>query len=155
MGNEVGNKTAIDVVSSTAPDLSSTPPTLFQTFKRSQVASVVATVVDFGSLVFLVEVGRVWYVGATAIGAFLGAVTNFSLGRWWVYRGGFNPVLSSGHKQAVKYALVSGGSLLLNSGGVYLLTDLLGFQYAVSKAIVSLLVGVFFNFPMQRSFVFR
>ena len=52
-------------------------PSLIVSLRRSQIASLTATVADFTTLIFLVEIGRVWYVAATAIGAFLGAVVNF------------------------------------------------------------------------------
>ena len=108
-------------------------PSFFISFSRSQIAALVATAVDFSSLLFFVEVLGVWYVASTALGAFLGAVSNFSLGRHW----SFVAIDGVVHHQAFKYAVVSGGSLLLNSGGVYLFTDLVGFHYTVSKLIVA------------------
>lgn len=123
----------------------------FLSFKRSQIAALVATAVDFGTLVFLVEVCSVWYVLATATGAFLGAITNFIMGRKWA----FLAETGSVSQQAVRYAMVSGGSLLLNSGGVYAFTDGLGYAYFVSKLIVAVLVAIFYNFPLQRYYVYR
>lgn len=106
---------------------------------------------DFGSLVFCVEVLHVWYVAATAIGAFLGAITNFWLGRHWSFEAHAGRVRG----QAGRYALVSLGSLLLNSGGVFVLTDYGHFPYPVSKAITALVVGFVFNFPLHRGYVFK
>jgi putative flippase GtrA len=126
-------------------------PSFLVSFHRSQVASLLATVVDFGSLVFLVELVHVWYVAATAIGAFLGALTNFMLGRHWSFKATHGAV----HGQATRYAIVSGMSLLLNSAGVYLFTDLFGYKYTVSKLITAFLVGIFFNFPLHRRYVFK
>ena len=124
---------------------------LLSTFGRSQVASVAATLVDFGSLVFLVEVAHVWYVAATAIGACLGAVANFWINRHWSFEASGQAV----HGQALRYALVSAGSLVLNSGGVFLLTDYGHLPYPVSKAVIAFLVGIAYNFPMHKGFVFR
>ncbi len=118
--------------------------------RRSQTASLTSTLVDFGSLIFLVEIARVWYVAATAIGAFLGAVINFMLGRHW----SFTAENDSVRGQAIRYAVVSAVSLLLNSLGVYLLTEYLEIHYAISRAIAAILIGVLFNFPLQRRFVF-
>ena len=117
---------------------------------RAQIASLAATVADFSSLVLLVEICRVWYVVATAIGALVGAVVNFFLGRQWSFMADHESV----RVQAVRYAAVSGGSLLLNSSGVYLFTHYLSIHYTLSKAITALLVGVLFNFPLHRRFVF-
>lgn len=126
-------------------------PSLIASFGRAQVASFAATTVDFATLVALVEYAGVYYVWATAAGAFVGAVTNFLMGRYWCFEAGH------GHpgRQAWRYAVVSGLSLVLNASGVYVFTDYLGFPYPISKAIVAILIGVFFNFPLQRSFVFR
>jgi putative flippase GtrA len=126
-------------------------PGLWKSFHRAQLSSLAATVVDFGTLVFLVEVGGVWYVAATAIGAALGAVTNFLLGRHWSFKASHDQA----HWQAVRYAIVSGGSLVLNSAGVYFFTDLIGIRYFESKVVTALLVGVLFNFPLHRAYVFR
>ncbi len=119
-------------------------------FSRSQVSSFLATCVDFGLLFSLVEIVHVWYVLATASGALAGSITNFILGRLW----SFEATHAQWHRQAYRYAWVSGGSLLLNSGGVYLMTGGLGVHYAVSVIVVSLVVGIAFNFPLQRYWVF-
>jgi len=129
-----------------------TPPhlPLWISLRRSQISSLIATVVDFSSLIFFVEIVHVWYVAATAMGAFLGALVNFILGRHWSFSADGEPV----HGQAMRYTLVATGSLILNSGAVYILTDSFGLHYAVSKAITAVLVGLFFNFPLHRGFVF-
>jgi putative flippase GtrA len=118
---------------------------------RSQIASVTATVVDFFTLISLVEFGHVWYVAATVTGAFCGAVVNFVLGRHWSFDAGQEDVRG----QAVRYAAVATVSLVLNSLGVYLLTEYAGLHYAVSKTIAAFLVGLLVNFPLHRRFVFR
>ena len=118
--------------------------------RRSQIASLTATVVDFACLIFLVEVAHVWYVVATAIAAFLGAFVNFMLGRHW----SFTADDEAFQGQAIRYAAVSALSLVLNSLGVYLLTEYLGIHYTMSKAMTAVSVGIFFNFPLHRRFVF-
>ena len=126
-------------------------PPLMVSLRRSQIASLSATLVDFGSLIFLVEAVHLWYVAATAIGAFLGAWVNFLLGRHWSFVANHESI----HGQVLRYAAVSVGSLVLNSYGVYLLTEDFGLFYLFSKTITALLVGILFNFPLHRRFVFR
>lgn len=125
-------------------------PPLLVSLRRSQVASLAATIVDFSSLIFLVEVGHVWYVAATATGAFTGAVVNFILGRHWSFKAGDDSVRG----QIIRYSVVSVISLVLNSLAVYLLTEYGGMHYAFSRAISAVSVGVLFNFPLHRRFVF-
>jgi putative flippase GtrA len=126
-------------------------PPLMVSLRRSQIASLTATVVDFSCVIFLVEVGHVWYVAATATGAFLGAIVNFILGRHWTFTAGHGSIRA----QAIRYTAVSAVSLVLNSLGVYVLTDYVGIHYAVSRAITAFVVGILFNFPLHRRFVFR
>ena len=118
---------------------------------RSQLVAGLATVVDFGTLIFCVEVLRIWYGLGTILGAVSGATTSFWLGRVW----SFNATQEHAHLQAVRYVFVSAGSLLLNFGGVVALTELAHLKYWVSKAIVALAVGLMYNFTLHRLFVFR
>ena len=126
-------------------------PGLWASFTRAQVASVTATAVDFGILVALVELAGWWPTAAAAIGACAGAVTNFWMGRQW----SFEATHDHPHRQAIRYTVVAAGSLLLNVGGVYLFNELLGVPYVAAKAGTALAVGIFFNFPLHRTYVFR
>lgn len=126
------------------------PLGFWQSFSRSQVASIAATCVDFGLLVLLVESWGVWYVLATGVGALAGAMTNFLMNRYWSFEAGS----SDWTGQALRYGLVSGGSLILNVAGVYLVTEAWGSPYAASKLLTALAVGWFFNYPLHRGFVF-
>lgn len=107
--------------------------------------------VDYGVLFSMTEILHIWYVTATASGAFAGAVANFFINRHWSFRATHDPA----HHQAARYALISTGSLLLNTGGVWAMTEFCKIHYAISVVCIALLVGFFFNFPLQRSYVFR
>lgn len=126
-------------------------PSFIASFSKSQVAAFAATLADYILLFSLVEIFHVWYVLATALGALLGAIVNFIINRYW----SFEATHRRWHGQAWKYALVSAGSLLLNSGGVYAMTELGRIHYAISVVAVSLIVAWVFNYPLQRHFVFR
>jgi len=123
---------------------------LIVSLRRSQLASLTATIVDFSSLIFLVEIAGLWYVAATAIAALFGAVVNFMLGRHWTFEAADQAVRG----QMFRYAAIAALSLILNSLGVYFLTDYLGIYYLFSKVITAFLVAVLFNFPLHRHFVF-
>ncbi len=118
---------------------------------RHQVASLISTAVDFGTMVLMVELLHRSAVLGTITGATCGALTNFQLGRHWTFQA------DQGHvaPQAFRYALVSAASAALNALGEYGLHDRLGVQYFAARAVVAVAVSLLWNFPLQRHFVFR
>lgn len=126
-------------------------PSWITSFSRAQISSILATLLDYGILFLFTEIFHFWYVIATACGAFVGATANFLLNRHWSFQAAHDRM---GH-QARKYAIVSSGSLILNTAGVFLVTEYLRVHYAVSVILVSILVGVFFNYPLHRYYVYR
>jgi putative flippase GtrA len=119
-------------------------------FFKFQVTSFTASLVDFLMTVLLVELTGLWYLIANIIGVVSGGVTNFFLNKSWTFRS--KNVLV--HKQAFRYLHVWTGSLLLNTSGMYVLTSMLNIDYIISKIFVSFAVGLGFNFPMQKKYVF-
>lgn len=114
-----------------------------------------ATAVDFGTLTLLVEVLHLFYVTAVAIGAFLGAVTNFTINHGWAFSEVKNANAGSRipKNELKRYALVSLGSLVLNALLVFCFTELFRVSYLISKITVAVLVGWFYNYPLHRRFV--
>ena len=117
---------------------------------RHHATAIAATAVDYSLMVGCVELLGLRPVPATAIGAFGGAVTNFSLNRRYTYRA----VGARVGSQAWRYALVSAASLGLNTLGEYLLHQVLGIQYLLARVVTSVVVSNGWNFPLQRYFVF-
>lgn len=124
---------------------------LLGSFSRSQVSAGLGTAADYIVLFGLTEIFHVWYVASVAIGAFIGAVSNFLINRHWSFKAGER----GWHGQAMRYTLVSGISLILNTYGVFWVTEFLGIHYALSVLGVGLAVGIFYNYPLHRFFVFR
>ena len=118
---------------------------------KAQAASLAGTLVDFAATLGCVELLHANPVPASMLGNVLGGVTNFWLGRYFV----FNARRRNPQAQAGRYFLVWLGSMALNAGGLYLFTHLLGLKYLASKIVVSLIVGIGFNYVMQLYFVFR
>lgn len=121
------------------------------TFIKAQAASLTATIVDFAVTIILKELFGWWYLLSSMLGTISGGVVNFLMNRSWVFRAKDKKV----HFQVVKYLTVWGGNLVLVSGGVFFLTNYGGISYVVSKIAVSVLVGVFYNYVLQKRFVFK
>jgi len=101
-------------------------------------------------MVVFVELVGIGPVPATALGAFGGAVTNFTMNRTFTYRAASIAM----RRQVWKFALVSGASLGLNTLGMYLLHGVAGMQYLLARVIASVIVSNGWNYPMLRFFVF-
>jgi putative flippase GtrA len=121
------------------------------TFFKAQAASLTATAVDFSTTVILKEWLHCWYLLASVLGTITGGIVNFSMSRRWVFSARDKKM----YFQAVKYLLVWMGNLLLVSSGVFLLTHYGGISYLVSKVTVSIFVGFFYNYTLQKRFVFK
>jgi len=113
------------------------------------VTAALATAVDFFSVFGLVESLNINPVYATAIGCSLGAVVNFSLNRWIVFRSKDFLVA-----QFNRYVLTSAMSAALNAFGVYLILLLPNSNYLFAWWLVRLLVFLAWNLPTQKNYVF-
>ena len=118
---------------------------------RSHVASLLATATDFLITISLTEIFSLWYVFSNILGATVGGVVSFTLCRLWV----FNRRTSRLHHQAFRYLLAICLSLVLNTLGVWFLTETFHISYVVSKVIAAVAVGITVNFLVFRYFVFR
>lgn len=120
-------------------------------FLRTQLSSLLATSVDLAFTVALIEIVNFKYLIATTIGAIAGAVTNFLINKYWSFKMNDNKGLK---KEGVKYLLVWFGSIFLNVLGSNAIMKLLNLPYLVSKISVSLIVGIGFNYTLQKKYVF-
>lgn len=128
-----------------------TRPGYMVTFLKAQASSLIATAADFLLTILLKEVFMVWYLAATTAGTICGGITNFLLGRNWV----FPSTEKKAGIQAFRYIMVWLGNLALNAGGTYFFTSIAGIKYWISKILVSLIVGIGYNYVLQKFFVFR
>jgi putative flippase GtrA len=120
-------------------------------FIKAQVSSLIATATDFAITIFLVEIFHLLAIVAAAIGTITGGVVNFLLGRNWVFKAEAKPI----PKQAFRYLLVWIGNFFLNIAGMALMVNLMHANYILSKILISLLVGVFYNYLLQGKYVFK
>jgi putative flippase GtrA len=120
------------------------------TFIKAQASSIISTFFDLLTTVVFKEFFKFWYLMASLAGTIVGGAINFALGRRWVF--------DSRHKkvplQLVKYLLTWGGNMLLTTFGVFVVTHYCGISYFISKIIVAVVVGVGYNYMLQKKFVF-
>ncbi len=118
-------------------------------FLKAQLSTGAATLAEWACLRALTATG-VWYVVAAVSGALIGALLDFSIKKWWVFDG----TRQSAAAQGVRYTLVSGVSALLFGAAVYAFVDGLHLRMPVAVVAGSMFVGIFWNYPLHRFFVF-
>jgi putative flippase GtrA len=123
---------------------------LSPTFIRSTLTSLFTTALDFAVLMGAVEIFGVNYVLATWFGTIVGSLSNFTINRYWAFKGSAVSLSS----QLVRFVLVQAGASALHTGGVWVLTHFGGLPYQVSKLIISVVVVLVWNYPMNRGLVF-
>jgi putative flippase GtrA len=128
------------------------------TFTRAQIASVLATCLDFLVTILLVQVMGGPHIASStqitfcgAIGTICGGIFHFTISRIWVFRAQDQ----KWHRQAPRYVLVWIGNLILNVSVLYLLTHYTSLNYLLAKTISAIGVAVLYNYTLQKRFVFR
>jgi putative flippase GtrA len=121
------------------------------TFTKAQLASILATGVDFAITFLLLHFAGAPIVASGATGTICGGVTNFLIGRNWV----FNAQEEKWAAQLNRYMLVWIGNLVLNVSGLWLLTHYTGLKDMFAKIITAVAVAVCYNYPLQKRFVFK
>lgn len=121
------------------------------TFTKAQLASILATCVDFGITYLLLRIAGVPIVACGATGTLCGGVTHFLVSRNWV----FNAQEGKWAAQLNRYVLVWIGNFLLNVSGLWLLTQFTGINDMLAKVITAVTVAVCYNYPLQKRFVFK
>ena len=119
-------------------------------FIKAQASSAIATFFDLLTTVVCKEFFYFWYVIASLIGTITGGTTNFALNRVWV----FNRREKKIPEQLIKYFIIWNGNFLLSTLGVFIVTHYVGLSYFISKIIVSVTVGISYNYLLQKKFVF-
>ena len=121
------------------------------TFTKAQLASIMATGVDFLVTFLLVQGAGLWVVAAGAAGTISGGITHFLVSRGWV----FQAREGKWQGQVGRYLLVWLGNLLLNVSVFFLLTHYTGMNYLLAKVIIAIGVAVFYNYVLQKRYVFK
>ncbi|ADV44912.1 hypothetical protein Bache_2978 [Bacteroides helcogenes P 36-108] len=134
-------------------------------FLKAQLSAQFASFVDFLITILLVKAFGIFYLYATFTGSVVGGIVNCAINYRWV----FHAANVKKTHVAVKYLFVWGASIVLNTWGTFALTEwltgmiwvngLLGYYvdnvFILSKIIVAVLVAFFWNYHLQRVFVYR
>lgn len=124
---------------------------MWRSFSRSQLTALIATSVDYSILLSCVEFFHWFYPFGVALGCLFGGATSFLVNRHW----SFESNKEVWHAQARRYVVVGIGSMLLNTAGVYLVTEFGEVHYFISQIVISISVGFFYNYPLHRFFVYK
>lgn len=133
-------------------------------FLRAQLSSGISSSIDFTVTIMLAKVFGMYYVYSTFIGSVCGGIVNCSIGYLWTFK-------SEAKKRyvIVKYLMVWVCSICFNTYGTYLATESLKRSiwateffggwfddvFIASKIVVSIIIGLVWNYNMERIFVFR
>ncbi len=120
-------------------------------FVRANLSSAIASGIAWLLVTGMVVAGA-HYLLAAAVGAVTGAAIDFSLKRHWAF-GRAHPA-SIGH-EGLRYLVASAASLPLNLAAAYGIVDGLGVPAVPGVIAASVLVGVAWNYPLHRFYVFR
>ena len=120
-------------------------------FFKAQLSAFVGGLSDFGIYTFCYKVLSFSPAFSNVISGSLGAIVNFVINRYWSFNNTAAPLASS----FGKFVVVVAGSILLKSGGIYLLDDIWHLHPLVSKVIVEIIVSLGFNYTLQRFWVFK
>jgi putative flippase GtrA len=121
-----------------------------QVYIKVQVASILGSLVDYGTTILLTEIFHRPYLISNLLGNILGGISQFNLCKYWVFKNS----KSRTSLQAMRFILAFIGNLILSAAGVYLFTHFIGLNYIVSKTITSVALGLSYNYWMQKKFVF-
>jgi putative flippase GtrA len=119
-------------------------------FIKVQAASIAGSVLDYLTTILFVEYFHCWYLLANFTGNIFGGAFLFILCRKWIFHTSEQNV----RLQIAKFILVFAGNLLLSAVGVFLITHFFRINYIISKTMVSVLLGISYNYIMQKRFVF-
>lgn len=158
----VHNDHSLKQIGNTLLKSKSLVPTFLRSAVSSQASGWVDIIVGFVMFYWIFNQHLSWL--ATGIGVVAGGIVNCII----CYKFTFRAENCPWKAVVVKYALVWVGNLILNSGGTNVLYVLLekwnileemGFKtagyYATARLVMSLLVSWFWNFILQRNFVYR
>ena len=118
---------------------------------RAMVSSFVAFGVDFGIMIFLVEVAHIHYIVSATVGFLVGTTITYLLSILWIFP---HRRLS---RRSVEYGVfiaIGAVGVGLNDAFLWFFTEQLGVYYIVSRLLSSSIV-FFWNFLTRKFLLFK
>ncbi len=120
-------------------------------FIKANIASLISSFCDFLITIVITEVFHYNPFWASIMGTVSGGIINFIIGRYWVFEVHHLNI----YHQSRRYFTIWAGNLFLNALGMYILLKLVGLNYILAKVIISVIVAVGYNYPLQKKYVFK
>ena len=114
------------------------------------LGGVIATAVDFATLVLLVERGHVGIPAAAFLAASAGAVVCFVVNKHVAFRDRTKVTL----RQVARFGVVAVAAALLMALAMRIVAVDLGLPYPAAKVVCAALVFIAWTYPAQRRLVF-
>ncbi|MEM1369736.1 MAG: GtrA family protein [Cyanobacteria bacterium P01_H01_bin.15] len=124
--------------------------TLTQLYRYTFVGGA-AAVVDISSFALFSEIFQIDYRIATIFSFTLGALVNFSLCNWLVFRGKLSPLWLV----FIRHYFSGIYGLLINEVSMITLVELLEFEQLIPAKIISTGVAFIFNFLIKKFYVYN
>lgn len=120
-------------------------------FFRYAIVGGIATVVDWGVLCILTELG-IFYLFSAVFGFFAGLIANYVLSKLFVFNGSETKVRRS--TEFITYGVIGVIGLGATLGIMYLLTNLANIHYFITKMIATILV-LLWNYFARKKLLYR
>jgi len=118
---------------------------------RYALSGTLAYVVDYCSLVILVEIFGIYYLTAACIAFLLGSLTAYMLNVKWVFD---RRAFRNRYYELSIFIAIGAVGLVLNQYFIWLFTEKVGFYYLLSKLVATMFVFVW-NFISRKYILFR
>jgi putative flippase GtrA len=121
-----------------------------QEFIKVQFGSILGNAADFLVTILCTELGLSWYLISNIMGNCAGGTIQFALSRQWIFKKNSSGITG----QFLKFLLFFLGNILLSAAGIYFFTQFLHTHYIISKLLCSIILGLTYNYYIQKYFVF-
>ena len=118
---------------------------------RYVVVGGIAFVVDYGLLFALTEWGGLHYLVSATISFIAGLAVNYALSTAWVFGNG---TMTNKWAEFAVFSIIGVVGLLLNNGFMWILTEVAGIHYMISKLITTAIV-MLWNFFARKLILFN